>query len=326
MSFRNEKVGGRTANASGVCRTKMTIARQASRIGVLWRTTVSIPHDGKVGNPQYKRPTMTDSFSALKADVQTFLRESEADRPTSNPMLQIGTIITAMRVFKAAVVSAHAPRGFQTGAERDPKQRQVIQDHRRADLDELKRQKEWLLGLDFDFVLQGQPWRINEAVWESEIFGPICRWVRQGVEFLFDGQDRVDFQWLRSWDSDELEIERQLIAQTIEFLPEGKWPIADLDAGILRWDSRDKEMPMPVLKTLSCVFKARGQYAELFDSDGNELEPEAMRQVDSRTKRCLLKHDFPDIADCLERDPKYTGIRLNHPKLMAHFRERHTPK
>lgn len=269
---------------------------------------------------------MTDDIPVLKAEVEAFLLESEATRLTSDPMIQIIKVITAMRVFKAAVVSAHAPRGFEPGAERDPKQRQAIQDHRRADYEDLRQQKEQLVSFDCDYILQGQLWRINEAMWEAKILGPLYRWARQGMEFLFDETIRVDFQRLEAWDEKGQEIEHQLTAQMMEFMPDGIWPIADIDAGVLRWDSREAKMTKAELVLLSCIFKARGQYAEICDSNGIELQPEALRQAHSRIKRSLVKHNFPDIAECLERDSEYTGIRLNHRKLMEQFRERHAPK
>ncbi len=272
---------------------------------------------------------MEVNFNELKAEVAALQRDYEADRPTSDPMLQIGKIITAMRDYKAAVVDAHAPRGFLAGAERDPKQRQVLRDHRRADLDNLRKQKEWLMALDCEFVLQSQPWRINETLWESKILGPACSWAKRGFALLYDGEDHIDFKQLEAWDAVELEIEHQLMAQMMEFLPQGNWPIADIENDLLHWDSREATMTTRELRILNCLFRAKGRYVDyndIWDAIGEDKNPAARRTIVSRLKKSLAEKDFDDIAAAIENDGKNERIRLNHGKLMKSLNERHSPK
>lgn len=272
---------------------------------------------------------MEVDFNELKAETEALRRDYESDRPTSDPMLQIGKIITAMRDYKRAVVDAHAPRGFATAAERDQKQRQVLRDHRRADLEDLRKQKEWLMALDCEFVLQGQPWWINEALWESKILEPACRWTKLGFALLYDSEDRIDFKWLDAWNADELEIEQQLMAQMMEFLPQEIWPIADIESSLLHWDSREATMTTRDLRILSCLFRAKGRYADYNDVCeiiGKDMEPVALRKLFSRLDQALVKKGFDDIAAAIENDGKNERIRLNHGKLMKSLNERHSPK
>lgn len=272
---------------------------------------------------------MEVNFNELKAEIEALRRDYESDRPTSDPMLQIGKIITAMRDYKNTVVDAHAPRGFATSADRDQKQRQVLRDHRRADLEDLRNQKEWLMALDCEFVLQGQPWWINEALWESMILGPACRWAKSGFALLYDGEDRIDFKWLDAWNADELEIEQELMAQMMEFLPEGKWPIADLENNLLHWDSREATMTTRDLQILGCLFRAKGRYVDYYDIwnvIGEDKKPAARRAIFSRLNKALVDNGFDDIATAIENDGKNERIRLNYKKLRNSLIERHSPQ
>ncbi len=269
---------------------------------------------------------MEVDFQTLKEECEAHFRDCEEDRLASGPMLQIGKIITAMREYKAAVVAAHAPLHFEVGAERDPKQRGVLRKHRLAAQEALRQQKEWLISLDYRDIHQGQPWRMNEAFWMDKIWRPLFRWSDSCFQLLYDGKDRLDFKVLEALDADELEIEWHLLAQMMEFLPQGKWPIADTETGFLCWDSREESMTNTELTILSRIFTARGKYTEIYDPHEKELEPQAFRKALSRIKQSLTRIHFEDIAASLEKRPESYELRLNHKKLMKLLRERHTPK
>lgn len=185
------------------------------------------------------------------------------------------------------------------------------------------------MALDCEFILQGQPWRINETLWESKILGPACRWTQRGFAFLYDGEDRIDFKWLDAWDANQLEIEHQLMAQMMEFIPQGNWPIADIENSLLHWDSREATMTTRVLRILSCLFRAKGRYVdynEVCEIIGKDLGPVSLRKLFSRLDQALVKKGFDDIAAAIENDGKNERIRLNHGKLMKSLIERHSPK
>jgi hypothetical protein len=168
----------------------------------------------------------------LKAEIEQFLLGNAEDRLVSEPMVQIGKIVDAIRYYKAMVVAANAPRGLEPGSEIDPNQREKLRCHRITAIEScntnsgLHQLKEWLISLDMKFVIQDQPWRVQDVLWESKIWSPLFRWASRGFDLLFENKEKIEwpyciaFSTLEAWEKDELEIETELIVRISEFLPE----------------------------------------------------------------------------------------------------------
>ncbi len=262
--------------------------------------------------------TVTIELDELRREVREFLRESEKERLVPDPILRIGEIISMMRRFKAAVVNATAPRGFDAGSEHDPRQRALLRSHRLAALgdDDLQSGlvplKERLMSLNCAFVLQGQPWWVDDCQWETRVWNPLYRWTQRGYDLLF--KDHATSDWptcikvpiLQDWITDEVEIEWELGVRMKEFLPDGEWPHVDLKEGTLRWGGRERHLPKRTLLIIQCLVEKKGRYvhddyiAEAIQEP--DLSRDALRQAFFRLKRSLVDADFGDVAAAIVRD------------------------
>ena len=262
--------------------------------------------------------TVTIDLDELRREAREILRESEQERLVPDPILRVGEIISMMRRFKAAVVAANAPRGYVAGSEHDPQQRAILQSHRLAALggDDaecgLVCLKERLMSLNCAFVLQGQPWWVDDCQWEGRVWSPLCRWTKRGFDLLYEKRDTNDWPnciklpVLQGWINDELEIEWELGIRMKEFLPDGEWPHVDVEEGILRWGGRERHLPKRTVLIIRCLVEKKGRsvpdddIAEALDKA--DLSSGTLRQVFSRLRRSLVEADFSDIAAAIVRD------------------------
>jgi hypothetical protein len=237
-----------------------------------------------------------------------------------------------MRRFKAAVVEANAPRGFDAGSEQDSNQRALLRSHRLAALgdDDLQTGlvplKERLMSLNCSFVLQGQLWWVDECQWETRVWNPLYRWTKRGYDLLFEKHDTGDWPHcikvpvLQEWINDELEIERELGIRMKEFLPHGEWPHVDLDQETLRWGGRERRLPKRTLLIMQCLVEKKGRYVHDDDIAEAIHQPDlsrgALRQVFSRFTRSLIKAGFRDIAAATVRDKEEWQTRLDQTLLL----------
>lgn len=170
------------------------------------------------------------NLDELKAEVQRHLSESAKERLVPDPILQIGKIVEVVRRYKAAIVAANAPRGFEVGKAVEPLQQEKLRSHRLGALENDRPEngicpmKVWLLSLNTDCVLQRQPFRVVDSIWEQNVWAPLSQWVQRGYDLLFADKDSsewpkcISFHELTSWEDDEFEIETQLMARMTDFV------------------------------------------------------------------------------------------------------------
>ena len=259
-------------------------------------------------------------FDELKMEVKQFLAEGEIMTP--RPILRIGQLITAIRRYKASIVAANAPIDFQVES---AQQQELLRQHRLSKLNELREQREWLLKLNTEWIINGEPWRTQDAHWQANVWTPLNRWVKAGFALMFDDMESRDrpeahsLAVLNSWESDELSIEFQLLLRICDFQPESEWPVVDFDRGTLSWAERVSEFSDRELKVLGLLIQSKGDYVRktaLCEAAGDSLmEDEAFRKMFSRLKKKLAAAGFPGIAESIIQSPG-GRTRLDHNRLL----------
>ena len=266
-------------------------------------------------------------FEELKQEVKNFLAESEETR-TPRPILRIGELITAMRRYKAEIISANAPCGFCPDADTNSFEREILRQHRldKVDKDDgVQSQKKRLLGLNSEWIVNGEPWRVQDAIWQIKIWTPLDLWVKRGFDLMYQGIEEACWPKLSSlptlsaWEQEEQEIEFQLFLRINDFLPEGEWPLIDFERGTLTWAGRSVELTDRELKIIDLLVKHKGKYVRktaLFQAAGDSLMGEdAFRKMFSRLKTKLTQSGFSDIALSIVQ-ASGGRLRLDHDKLL----------
>ena len=152
-------------------------------------------------------------------------------KSSPKPIQRLAEVVDLLRQFMGVVVRTNAPRDFVSGTEKkDEAKRELLRRHRTAALhdasaDSIAALKDRLAALDSRFVLADEPWRIDEAQWEREMWRPLHQWVTRGYELLFRGMDGPTWPRfaeqveLDEWQEEEQEIEWLLMSAMNHFLP-----------------------------------------------------------------------------------------------------------
>ena len=279
------------------------------------------------------KKVITIDFEELKREVEVLLAERRKNR-LPDPITRIWKVVDAMRRYKAAVVAANAPRGFNAGSESNPTQRATLREHRLGFLEDvtpeagIRNLKEWVMDLDCSFVVQEEPWRVENAFWEAKVWTPLFSWAQKGFSMLFDGRDgpiwprHIPLSDLKGWEDEELMIEWELVARILDFIPEGEWPVVDLQSGNLRWNGREGTLGNRELRIINCLVEKKGRYVDdddIYDViDAPSMSPAAFRKMLSRLRQQLKFSGFEDVEAAIDRTQE-GRTRLDHDKLVQSF-------
>ena len=132
--------------------------------------------------------------------------------------------------YQSAVVDADIPRDYLPDAALDPRQRELLQKHRKESLkpsSRLMTLRDVLSDLHCNFVVDEEDvWDLDAVEWRDTIWRPVYQWAQMGFTML-STTAQVPQQALRDWLRRGKDIEQLLNDRKVIFLPDHIFPVID---------------------------------------------------------------------------------------------------
>ena len=240
----------------------------------------------------------------LVAQTKAFLAAADGEE---RPEHRITEIIARMRLFKAAVVTANIPRGYDPDRDADR-----LRKHREASIapdSDLVGLRTWLTTRDGPYLLgTGVRWRLDDCDWEERVWSPLFDWAERGYAILFGDSDSPDWpraapsSVMEAWEGEELELEWRLMERMTIFVPVGDGLALDAtEPFTIRWRNLPCSLgDTDLFRIVERLVRAKGQKvsreAIALAIGNDDYSDEALRKAVSRLRVKLQQSGLADLA------------------------------